>query len=770
MSNDSPNVRYFNNKAYIRYSNGNIYLCTPNSLGTDECIECCPNTFATLWEHPNIACSNPRITHPIDLSKPYWHFPSGNTNGQVNLVPAQGFSALCGTPPQTNLSSRIEIKIPYDSIFSGTYVFDWRQGNWNYQSSLSKTSLSPYPDAGSSYYNQILVSLTETSGEPTYKGYVEAARQTTHTSNLSGVFAYPAQFVFTAMQAPVDAASQSPFPTGSGHRAVVGFALPIRWRHEYNDWVVVDSVGHKISGTKTSNAANTNWLPSTDCFPSGYATSRSGPYTVGLSGITNSPATYNLSNTTTAITGSCTGLAHLGFSYRTSASGLPFDSTTYDTKLVNFSGIRPKFGGAISHGASNINQLRLFEPKTPMESWLTFTFSCRTSGTTCNEFDYITPVSTGSTSISATCLGSYINADFVCIDSKARPSGDYFITEGVSGLKVVYSGLPENIYPLVKTNSSTAKLFKAGSGQMVFVDYNGASTPEALRNWINKEFNFVKTDVNNSVTYSYPGVDLYWDLKESVIVSGVDAVNRGLDGIYYLANGLDAGLLYYSKDAGNTYPRILMDGGLWVLNDNTTSHFVLESVSYPNIPVGTWGDYDSFIASPPLTSANNKTAFARLIPCDSAAFESPLPGIYLISVDGKFGSDPTASDLIGAYGHDSTTGRYINVNNGNGNYQMRFITNKWHLGKIESGNFVTYYVLEYLTGGIPSSLITSAFLDYTNYLPPSDYTWNNLKIPVTCKSAPIGEWTSAGYSGTGVAASIKDPIPTAWNAGNTCGA
>jgi hypothetical protein len=228
MSNDSPNVRYFNNQAYIRYSNGSIYLCTPNSLATDECIECCPNTFATLWEHPNIACSNPRITHPIDLSKPYWHFPSGNTNGQVNPVPVQGFNALCGTPPQTNLSSRIEIKIPYDSIFSGTYVFDWRQGNWNYQSSLSKTSLSPYPDAGSSYYNQILVSLTETSGEPTYKGYVEAARQTTHTSNLSGVFAYPAQFVFTAMQAPSDAASQSPFPTGSGHRAVVGFTLPIR--------------------------------------------------------------------------------------------------------------------------------------------------------------------------------------------------------------------------------------------------------------------------------------------------------------------------------------------------------------------------------------------------------------------------------------------------------------------------------------------------------------------------------------------------------------
>jgi hypothetical protein len=688
MSDPTYNLKYSAGNPYIRYDQGIAYLFMPSG---NECVECCPSTFATLWEHPNIACALTQVTHQISLTVPFWHFPSGNTNGQINPIPNNAYSILCGTPPLTNLSSRIEIKIPYDPVFSGTYIFDWRAGNWIYHTGLSQTSLSKYPDAGNTtYYDKLLVNLVETSDEPTYKGYVESARLTSHTSNLSGVFAYPGKFVFTAMQAPSDVTSAggtpASSPTGSGHRAVVGFNLPIRWRHEYNDWVITDSVGHKISGTKTSNAGNPSWIPSVECFPSGYATSISGPYTVGLSGITNNPSTYDLSDATTAIVGSCTGLAHLGFSYKTSASGIPFDSTTYDTKLSNFSGIRPKFAGAISHGSFTVNETRLFQNKTPMEAWITFSFSCRQSGTVCNDFDSIIPVSTGFTSISASCLGSYINADFACGDNLARPTGSYFTTESVTGLKVVYSGIADNVYPLVKTTKATANLYKANSGQMIFINYSGANTPEDLRSWINKEFNFVKTDISNNVTYSYPGVDLYWNVA-------------------------------------------------------------------------------------PLNESTAGVAWARLIPCDSAAFEPAFPGVYLISVNGKFGYESGASDLVGQYGHDSTTNRYINVNNGNGNYQMRFILNKWHLGKVENNSFVSHYTMEYTTGGIPQVLLNS-FTDYSDFTDATQaYSWNVAKIPVSCKSAPIGEWISVDIGlYPGVAISVKDPIPTAWNAGNTCGA
>jgi hypothetical protein len=675
MSEEVYNVKYNNNQAYVRYENGVAYLFMPTG---NECIECCPTTFSTLWEHPNIACQT--LAREISLTTPYWHFPSGAIDGQENKVPANGFSALCGNPPTTNLSKRIQIQIPYDPIFSGTYIFDWTGTEWVYRTGVSSTSLSKYNDINSvEHHDKYLISLKDTLTEPTYKGYVEVARSGAAGSNISGVYAFPSQFVFSAIDPPSDASSQTPFPTDVGHRAVFSFMLPIRWRHEYNDWVITDKVGHKISGIANS--------------PSGYATAYNGSSTVSLSGITNSPPNYNLSDITTAITGSCTGIAYLGFAYKTSGVGLPFDNATYGTNINNFTGIRPEFKKlTVSYNSTNytLDETQLFVNKTPIEAWVSFPFSCRTSGTICNDFDILSPVATGYTNITASCLGAYINADFACKDSIARPSGQYFTNESVTTLKVVYSGIPENVYPLVKTTKTTANLYKASSNQVIYIDYTGAATPEALREWINKEFNFVQTTgVNNNISYIYPGVDLYWD----------------------------------------TTP----------------------------------------------TNGTPGTAWARLIPCDSAAFESGAPGLYILSIDGKFGYESGASDLIGQYGHDSTTNRYINLNNGNGNYQIRFILNKWHLGKIENGSFVTHYTMEYTTGGIPSVLVNNftSSNDYSDFIigdTGDSYTWNELKTPVTCKSAPIGEWISIDtntYPGTAI--SIRDPLPVAWNEGNSCG-
>ena len=524
MSEEVYNVRYNNNQAYIRYENGVAYLYMPNG---NECIECCPVTFSTLWEHPNIACN--LLSREVNLNSPFWHYPSGAIDGQENKVPANGFAALCGTPPIGNLSKRIQIRIPYDPVFSGTYTFDWSGQQWIYRTGESQTSLSKYNDVNSlEHHDTYLISLAETLTEPTYKGYVEVARSGAAGSDISGVYAFPSQFVFSAIDPPSDAATQTPFPTDIGHRAVCSFVLPIRWRHEYNDWVITDKVGHKISGVANS--------------PSGYATSHNGVSTIGLSGITNIPATYNLSDVSTAITGSCTGIPYLGFAYKTSGVGLPFDNATYGTNINNFTGIRPEFKKlTVSYNSSNyiLDETVLFKNKTPIEAWITFPFSCRTSGTICNDFDFLSPVTTGSTNINASCLGSYINADFACRDSIARPSGQYFTNESVTALKVVYSGIPQNVYPLVKTSKSTANLYKAGSGQVIYVDYNDAATPEALRTWINQQFNFVQTTgVNNDITYIYPGVDLYWDTNPT---NGTANTGSGGGGGYKTTAGVNAG-------------------------------------------------------------------------------------------------------------------------------------------------------------------------------------------------------------------------------------
>jgi hypothetical protein len=732
-------VKKVGNSFYIRYENSTAWIFVPDATSFSECQNCCPNTSLTLWEDPNVACSDLRITHPIDLLSPYFHIhqPAKNTRdaGRLNNMTAVGaWNALCGSPPQANLSSIIEIKIPYDPVFAGTYTFSYAPSitGWRLIESNGRTSTSLPAYSGSDasrqgpFQNKKLISLEQTSTEPTYKGYVEVARSGGSTSNISGVFAFPAHFVFSAISPPTDI-DTDPYPTTSGHRAVLGFTVPIRWRKEYFDWIVSDQGGHKVSGSKYSKGWEAEyWIPSTNLSVSGYATSSSGSGTIGLSGITNSPATYNLYDLSTAITGSCSmsfmaadtewsegpvpysGLAHMGFCYRTSASGLPYHEDNV-MDLNDFMGIRQVFNN------DTINTTRLLGNKQDMEAWITFKNSCRTSGTTCSDFSPILggvlgalPVPTGYTTISGTCIGSYVNADFACMDNIARPEETYLSDEGVTGIKPLYLGTSDNVYPFVKVNANSGNVYMAGSGQNIFIDYNGPHTLNDFREWINKEFSFVEISGNNNIiTNQWPGVDLYWQTSE--------------------------------QTAAVTYPNIL---------------------------------------------------FARLIPCDSAAYENPSKGLYILKTynlpftepDDRINlweaaGQPTA-EFLGQYAHDSQYNRYILVTDSN--IQIRFTpgeNSRWSLGKLVGDTFVEYYALSNTTGGNPTLSdpdYYSHFDDYSNGFPeggidpPTGSTWNTIQIPVNCLSLPIGQWDSAGYAGTGLAVSIVDPIPVSYNEGNPC--
>ena len=319
-------VKQVGNQFFVRYANSTAWIFVPGATSFSECQDCCPNTSLTMWENPAVACNDLRITHPIDLLSPYFHIHQPITStleaGKANNRTAVGaYNILCGSPPQATLSSIITIQIPYDPVFSGTYSFSYSPviTGWRLITSgptKVRTSLLPYYSGGTAFwrqgpfFNKQLVTLEQTSTEPTYKGYTEVSRSGGSNSNISGVFAFPAHFVFSALCPPTDLETD-PFPTTSGHRAVLGFTLPIRYRKEYADWIVSDAGAHKVSGSKYSDGwspvfpdpqpvARDYWIPSGNLSVSGYATSRSGVNTIGLSGITNNQAIYDLSDTSTA--------------------------------------------------------------------------------------------------------------------------------------------------------------------------------------------------------------------------------------------------------------------------------------------------------------------------------------------------------------------------------------------------------------------------------------------------------------------------------------
>jgi formylglycine-generating enzyme required for sulfatase activity len=554
--------------------------------------------------------------------------------------------------------------------------------------------------------NEYLINLTDTDDEVTYKGYVEVARSGDVNSNISGVYAFPSTFIFTAIQPPNDAVlysafgnstggSVGPFPTGTGHRAVVGFKLPIRWREAYNDFIVVDRID---INTVISGVANA---------PSGYATSRSGSSTIGLSGITNNPATYVLTDTTTAITGACTGIGYPGFAYKTSASGIPFNNTNYSINISGFNGSRPEFNkysitkNSVSY---DLNTTRLFDNKTGIEAIVNYVFSCRTSGTICNSFDNILntnilPPSTGYTTISGSCFGSIVNADYACSSAIARPQQTYFDNLGQLTIRPIYSGVPQNYYPCVKNGSSSGNVYKAGSGQFISIDYNSTIAgglvydADIFRNWINNNFSFVTLDTSDppNIIRKLPGVDIYWQAE-------VD--NDQMLALLVPAQGLEL-----------SCPVIIV----------TT----VNNISYWNTGWSPNEDRSEFTGNYIYDSLNNRYINS----------ESSDQSIQIRFFDNKWNMGKVNGANFDVY------------------YTLQYV----------SGGIPP----EFLTS--LSNMDTEDYNDYSGYGDISDQlTWGQSQLPVSCSTNPIGQWIAGPY-GVGNAISIKSAYRLRYEGSTCCG-
>jgi hypothetical protein len=99
------------------------------------------------------------------------------------------------------------------------------------------------------------------------------------------------------------------------------------------------------------------------------------------------------------------------------------------------------------------------------------------------------------------------------------------------------------------------------------------------------------------------------------------------------------------------------------------------------------------------------------------------------------------------------------------------------MGKVNGPNFDVYYILEYVSGGIPPEFLTSIsnmdtedYSDYSGYGDISDQlTWGQSQLPVSCSTNPIGQWIAGEY-GVGNAVSIKSAYRLKYDGSACCGA
>jgi hypothetical protein len=387
-----------------------------------------------------------------------------------------------------NISKRIKITIPDDSIFSGIYVFDRGFGdsflnsnNWIFNTGLSQHNLNTYDHPESVMDGKLLVSLSDTD-YLLFTGYNELKTSLYKGENdylanqLEDVFSFPAKFVFTAVQPPCPCSGEvgTAFPPvstqGSGHRLAVGFAPPIRWRQSYNDWIIVDKISHTISeipnyatGALFNNGIT--YFSTTDQADVALNNCKSIRYTESyIPGAAASETRDGYLGITTADTGFwpvCTGLTDLGFSFRVSANGLGKDKgrhaehfRSWFDEFAHIQGIGPlqvyetyyTWNEDDAAPTTLVDERAFFGPKIPVSTTIEFVDSCR-PGRPCVT---LTPNTISPVQVSGICFSkSNIISNLFCGNIENNPSQSSLNSLGVSSISIVYSGVSSE-YPAIK--------------------------------------------------------------------------------------------------------------------------------------------------------------------------------------------------------------------------------------------------------------------------------------------------------------------------------
>jgi hypothetical protein len=597
-----------------------------------------------------------------------------------------------------NLSKRIKITISNDPVFSGIYVFDRGFGDsflnsnfWIFNTGLSQYNLNAYNHPESFLNGKLLVSLSDTNYPEYLPGYNELktslykGENNSLANQLEDVFSFPAKFVFTAVQPPCPCSGEigtawPPISTiqASGHRLAVGFVPPIRWRHPYDNWIVVDKISHIISGIPNyaTGALFNNgitYFSTTDQADVVLNNSKSIRYTESyLPGTASSEIGNGYLGITTADTGFwpvCTGLPDLGFSFRVSASGLGIAKDRRSEHFglwdepAHIQGIGPlqvyetyyTWNDADSATTTLVDERPFFGPKIPVVAEIEFAYSCR-NGLPC--FD-LTSVPITDTSILPVNDININNCDYdsnpniylnyLCGTSQTSvPSDSTWINNSITGIKVVFSGLSGTIpgvtTDIIQSNRYYDIYVSNVERPIIEIPYGGptnvnGAVPSLVSNWISNylilidnpnniilnQSNF-NTNLANGAIKFFPSVDLYWN---------IDYPNNSAT-VYLVPNESEFGNNFYILVQGAGTAEIngkyMFEGGYYKNVTSLTSWKIrLTSMGYiigTGDNPGEWVSYYLLSDTEPLLVLNSTVNWS--IPGGFAGSSPPPISIMLI--------------------------------------------------------------------------------------------------------------------------------------------
>ena len=559
---------------------------------------------------------------------------------QLRDPPSNVYSLICPNDYDVNLSKKIKITIVEDPIFSGIYVFDYSPGNgdsqllsdnWVINSGESQHNLVPYDHPESPQDGKILVSLNDYAGSTfPYNGYLELKASLYNDENNTGAeqienaYAFPSHMVFTAVRAPCPCSGYTgtawpkPSTVGSGHRLSVGFALPIRWRHPYKDWIIVDKVTHRINtipNYTTGNIFNDGtYYYSSEQQQNVYlnnsiAISGTISYAPGTANTAYTGGYFSTSSTTWGgMWNTCTGINNLGFAFRSSASGLGYDRgfARYLDTFTAIQGIGPfnyfdRYyvwdGEDPDSDLDIVDERPFFDNKTPVIANIDFVYSCR-PGLPCMNFNGSTIAPISSSGVG--CFGgikSNIDIDYLCGEyAQSYPPDSHWISGNITSTQIIYSGF-SGILPIVLTGeilpSSTSYSYWDTITQyssyvtydetpIINIPYTGY-LPSQIRDFLTNKFYAVSFNYSgqsslyntNDILQPYLSLDLHWnvdynnhtakvyvspddnEIKYPIIVITGAGTNE-INGTYYYAYGNNSPRLndtYFAKVAGETEDR-----------------------------------------------------------------------------------------------------------------------------------------------------------------------------------------------------------------------
>jgi hypothetical protein len=581
MSNEKSFIRKINNKCYVSFRNNHIYIfpggyCTAAPTTTYTCFNIADSNYPGVEPWDISACNNDK-NHPITLLK------NNYLVQQISDPPSYAPSLLCNYNYNVSLSNKIKITIPDDPIFSGTYVFDYTfaggssllsSSNWVLNSGESSHNLFPYDHPESQASGKLLVSLSDgtefTLGDyGNYDGYIELKTSYYKDENnvsarqLEDVFAFPAQFVFTAVQPPCPCTGVPGVDyvgtIGTGHRVTVALTAPIRWRHPYRNWVLVDKISHTINNSIINYASGSvfndgvSYFSSTDdssvYLPNSKYIKYTKSYVPGTIPADNiiGEGYMGLSNGYNGLTPVCTGISDLGIAFRSSASGLGIDRYYYYGQNNSIQGIG-RFQEFIRDVGNNFaftikDERPFFDNKVPIKAVVEFVYSCR-SGLPCSFNDTPTNVSTITGLLTNGCSASYnfIGTDFLCgDDEQVSPPDSVWTNKGITSTTIIYSGYSgypfispsytytDRILPILTTgqlfNNKIVNIydFDPSTVNSNITIRSTGGLPSDIRNFLQTNVFVCNVRTQNSDPTSSPIVtrnqynkwDLYWSINSS---------------------------------------------------------------------------------------------------------------------------------------------------------------------------------------------------------------------------------------------------------------